>query len=883
MRLRRRIAAPFRNLFRKPRVERDLDEELRSYEQLLADEMIAGGMSVEEARRAARLDTGSSIEQIKEQVREIRMGFTLDSIWRDIRISARTLRKQAGFSLTVLVVLAFGIAGTTAIFSIYNSLYLRPLPFPEPEQLVNLDEKAPQWNLERVAVAYPDFAAWREHNKAFQGIAVFRGNAAQVSSETGAEQIPAARGTFDLLNVLKVQPSIGRWFRADEDKPNGPKVVVVGHGMWQRRFGGPAAISGQTLRIASETYEIIGVMPKDFDFPSRAEVWTALGMSPADTTGWGLNGVARLKSGITMEKALDDLTRVHKGMIPTRKVNEITSPTIYPLREWYVGQFLPASRVLLGAVGLVLLIACANIAGIVLARGSSRGREVSVLAALGAPRVRIIRQLLTESLLLGAVGGVLGTAMGLGGLRLLLGLMPPNQIPGWVRFDLDWRFLLFCITVSVGSAMLFGLWPAWSASRTDLRSALLDGGTRISESPARRRSLKVLITAEVALATVLLATAVLLTQAFRKVEQINAGFRADHVLTYSVGLPNQKYPKPEQKLAFIEELLRKHRELPGVQYAAATSATPLGGHWGNFYDVEGAPPKRAGDADPVILQRIVTPGYVEAMGMTLRAGRAFLDSDGRKEGAEAVIVNESFAKRFWPGQDPIGKRVRYRDGKVWWRVVGMIADVKDYGLDQESRPSVYMTLAQQPLGGVSVVVRTSATQDPSGLVNGARELLKRLDPDIAMARPTTMEQRLAESMWIRRTYSFLVAAFAVLALLLVGSGLFGVISYTVGQRGREIAIRIALGAEQKTILRNILGEGLVVAVIGLGIGVLSGLALARISQSFGVEKMLFGVDPHDPATYVAAVAILAAVAVFASLAPAIRASHTAPSDALRLE
>ncbi|MBI4904422.1 MAG: ABC transporter permease [Acidobacteria bacterium] len=884
-RFRNRFAALYRNLAHKDQVDRDLDTELRAFEQLLIDEKLTGipALDAGQARRAARIEIDATIEQIKEQVREVRMGFSLDSVARDVRISARTLRKQAGFSLTVLGVLALGIAGATAIFSMFNSLYLRPLPFPEAEHLVNLDEKAPQWNLERVAVAYPDFVAWREHNRSFSAIAVFRGTGAQISSDTGAEQVPAARATFDLLDVLKVQPAVGRWFHADEDKPNGPKLVVVSHQMWQRRFGGPAAISGQTLRIASETFQVIGVMPPGFDFPSRAEVWTALGMSAGDSTGWGLNGVARLRPGISMDKALEDLLRVHKGMIPTRKVNEITSPTIYPLREWYVGQFLPASRALLIAVTLVLLIACANIAGVMLARGSSRIREVSLMAALGASRTRIIRQLLTESLLLGVAGGVLGTLIGRSGLRLLLGLMPQNQVPGWVRFDLDWRFLMFCLAVSMGSAMLFGLWPAWSASRADLRSALHEGGARASGSAARRRSLKILITAEVALATVLLAASALLTQAFRKVEQINPGFRADNVLTYSVGLPNQKYPKPEQKLAFIEELIRKQRELPGVRFAAAVSATPLGGHWGNFYEVEGAPQKRAGDPDPVILKRVVTPDYLEAMGMTLRSGRTFNAFDGRKEGTEAVVVNETFARQFWPGQNPIGKRIRHRGGKIWWPVVGMIADVKDYGLDQESRPSVYFPLAQEPLGGLSVVVRTAARQDLAPFTNTAREVLKRLDPDIALARPVTMEQRLADSMWIRRTYSFLVAAFAVLALVLVGSGLFGVISYTVGQRRREIAIRMALGASQRVILRNVLQEAFLLAGIGLVLGVAAGAGLARISQSLRFDSPLFGVDPRDPATYAAAAAVLLAVAVSASLAPAIRASYTSPSSALRLE
>jgi len=882
MMVRRRFQALVRNLLHKWRVDRDFEEELRGFEGLLVDENIAKGMDPAEARRLARLEVGGSFEGVKELVREVRMGVTLDNIWRDIRLSARALRKQPGFTLAVLWVLTFGIAGTTAIFSIFNSLYLRPLPYPDPEQLVNIDEKAPRWNLERTAVAYPDFHAWREHNRTFDAMSVIRPGAVTVTSDNGAQQVPVARATHDLLKVLKAQPVIGRWFTAEEDIPNGPRVIVVSQSLWQSRFGAPATVSGQTLRLAAQTYEIIGVMPPGFDFPSRTEIWTPLGSSPNDNSGWGLAGVGRLKPGVTIASAQEDLTRVHKGMIPTRKVNEITTPTVYTLREWSVGQYLAAAQILLVSVAVVMLIACANIAGIVLARGSARTREVSVLAALGAPRMRIIRQLLSESVLLGVAGGVLGTGLGLLGLRLLLSLMPANQMPSWVRFEMDWRFLGFCLMVSIGSAMLFGLWPAWNASRADLRTALHDASSRTSDSPARRRSLKILITAEVVLATILLTSAVLLTQAFQKVGKVDPGFRADHVLTYSIGLPNEKYPAPEKRLAFLEELLRQNRALPGVQHAAAASGAPLGGHWGNFYEVEGAPPKRAGDPDPVVLKRVVTPGYLEAMGITLRAGRTFGEEDGRKEGAEAVIVNETFANLYWRGQNPIGKRLRPNGGKTWWPVVGMIADVKDYGLDRESRPSAYFPMAMEPQTGMVVAIRTSA-QDPASLTSAAREVLKRLDPDIALARPNTMEQLLANSLWIRRTYSFLVATFAVLALLLVASGLFGVISYTTSQRSREIAIRMALGAGQKRILRGVLVEALAVSLTGLALGVAGALALARLTSSAGINSMLFGVNPRDPIVYTVAALVLATVALSASLIPAFRASRTSPSAALRLE
>lgn len=725
----RRAGKLWRNLFEMQHVDRDLDEELRSYQDMLADENVSAGMNPPDAHRRAAVDTGG-IEQIKEQVREVRMGFSLDTLARDVRFAARMLVKQPTFSLTVLSLLAIGIAGTTTIFSVFNSLYLRPLPFEEPERLVNLDEKAPQWNLERTGVAYPDFDAWREQNQVFEAMAVSFGTTPQISDESRAETLRGAIATHDLLQVLKISPQLGRWFLPEEDKPNGPKVAVLSHQLWQTRFGGSPGVLGQTIRVDAQPFTIVGVLPAGVDYPNRTEIWGPMQRDRNTPGGWFMNGVARLKPGMTIAKAEEDLLRIHKGMIESREVNKITSPSVYPLRDWYVGNFRDATTILLGAVGLVLIIACANIAGIMLARGSARSREMGIRTALGAPRSRIIRQLFTESLLLGVLGGILGIFLGFQGVHGLIALMPPNQLPGWVRFDLDWRFLSFCLAVSIGSAVLFGLWPAWNASRIDVRAGLQDAGPRTSESAGRRRSLKILITAEVALAAVLLTAAGLLIQAFRKVEQVDPGFRADSILTYQLTLPQLKYPfeKPEKIRAFVEELVAKHRELPGVRSAAVASATPLGGHSGNFFEVENAPTKRDGDPNPVVLQRVVTPGYLEAMGMTLRAGRTFTDADGRSEGTSVAIVNETFAKLHWPGQDAIGKRIRYASGKSregkyppWYQVVGMIADVKDYGLDQPTRPSVYLPYAQNGFGSFAVVLRTSV--DPTSLTSAAREVL----------------------------------------------------------------------------------------------------------------------------------------------------------------
>jgi predicted permease len=884
-----RAGTLWRNLFETQRLDQDLDEELRSYQDMLADEHARSGMNLPEAHRRAAVDMGG-IEQIKEYVREVRTGFSIDTFSRDVRFAVRMLVKQPVFSLTVLALLAIGIAGATAMFSLFNGLYLRPLRFEDPERLVSLSVKAPQLNVERGGIAYRHFHAWRERNHAFESIAVFYETRPQISDENRAETWRGAAATHDLLQVLRITPQLGRWFLPEEDTPGGPLVAVLSHELWQTRFGGRADVIGQTIRVDAQPRTIVGVLPPGADFPDRTEIWMPVALDPNGPIRFFLNGVARLKARMTVARAEDDLLRVHKGkgMIESGAGYRVTSPTVYPLRDWYVGNFRQATTILLGAVGLVLVIACANIAGIMLARGSARAREMSLRTALGAPRARIICQLLTESLLLGALGGVLGTLLGFQGLRGLLSLMPPDQLPGWVRFELDWRFLGFCLAVSIGSTVLCGLWPAWNASRVDLRAGLQEASLRTSESAGRRRSLSVLITAEVALAAVLLTAAGLLIQAFRNVERVDPGFRADHILTYQIDLPVQKYQTREQRTAFVEELVARHRDLPGVRAAAVASSTPLGGEGTSFplFDIENAPPRRPDDPDPLILFRIVTPGYLEAMGMTLRMGRTFTDADGRSKGTAAAIVNETFARLHWAGQDPIGKRIRdrfsnlpinYQGSKVWYTVVGVIADVKDEGMDQPSRPGVYVPFAQNNWPtDYAVVLRTSV--DPSSLTSAAREVLRRIDPDLAMARVTTMSERLSNSMWLRRSYSWLVAVFAGLAVVLVVSGLYGVISYTVSQRRREIAIRMALGASQRRILNGVLKEVVVMASVGLAIGIVCGWWSSRLFAS-----LLFGVKATDPATYLTVLAIVGGVALMASLVPAIRAARTEPMRALRLE
>ena len=795
----------------------------------------------------------------------------------DVKFAIRDFIKQPGWNLMIVGMLALGIAGTTGIFSIFYGLFLRPLPFAQPERLVYLDEVAPKWNLEFVGIAYPDFHEWRQSNRSFDGMAVWAERSFNLSAPSGVERIEGARVTHDLLSTLGLRPVLGRGFLAEEDKPGAQKVVMLGYGLWQRLFGGRRDVLGQPVRLDTEVYSVVGVLPPEAAFPGRSELWVPLSASVNERQGWYLGGVGRLKDGVAIPRALEDLTRIHRGMIPVRDVNSITSPKMLPFRDRFVGDLRLIGRILLGAVGVVLLIACVNTAGLMLARGAARSREMGIRSALGASRGRIVRQLLAESLLLAALAGLAGTALGYAGVKALVGLMP-DQMPRWVMFSLDSRVLLFCIAVTCGSALLFGLWPARDASRVDVQGALQESTTRSSATVGRRRTLSALVTGEIALAVMLLVAAGLLVQAFLKLQKIDPGFRVENVLTYRVSLPDAQYAKPEQRANFFKELLRRHRSQPGVTMAGATSLIPLRGHSGNFYEVENAQPLAKDQQNPVVLVRIATPGYFEAMGIGLRAGRFLEEGDGRVDGKQVIIINETFARRYWtdPSQ-AIGKRIKH-PGKdnPWMTVVGVTRDIKHYGLDREMRPGVYVPFDTRPINSMVVVLRSSI--DPASLTSAAREILRSVDPDLPMFQVSTMANRLRESVWLRRTYSSLLAAFAVVALILAIGGIYGVISYIVSQRTREIGIRMALGAQQGQVVRQVLGHGMKLTAAGVIIGLAGAFWTARLLQT-----LLLGISPRDPVIYAGVALLLAGIAAAANLAPARRAARIDPMTALRFE
>ena len=656
--------------------------------------------------------------------------------------------------------------------------------------------------------------------------------------------------------------------------------ILLGYDLWKRVFQGDPNVPGKVVKLDGQPVTVVGVLPPEAAFPPRAEAWTPLAADPNDGNAYYLAGVGRLRKGVSAAQAKADLTRVHKGMIQGVKAasNEFTFPLVAPLRDRFLGDFKMAVRTLLGAVGVVLLMACVNIAGLMMVRGEARSREIAIRAAVGASGPRIVRQLLAESLLLAGLGGALGVLLGKVFLRALISLMP-EDLPRWVRFDWDWRFALFAIAVTGAAALLFGLAPALQAAAVDGRGCL-QAASRSTLSRGKRGALGALVVCEIALALMLLVCSGLLIQTFRKVLHVDPGFRPENVLSWWLDLPSSRYPKPEAQFAFYRELVGRLSALPGVTAVSAVSKVPLGGHDGTFFVVEGAPPPGPKDQNPVVLELVVFPGYLKAMGIALAAGRGLTEQDEAPGAANVALVSESFAKRFWPGADPLGKRFRANNGKFaekdWFRVVGVTRDVRHYGLDEEARPTVFKPFPTRPRSGMALVLRSSA--EVGGLAPAARQAIRRMDPELAMSDVKTMTERLDASLAPRRAAAWLFGAFAGVAIALAVAGIYGVVSFAVGQRRREIGIRMALGARPRQVMLGVLGGGMALVAMGVAAGLAASLAVAGLLKS-----LLFGVSGHDAATYGIAVTLVVCVGALANWFPARRAATVDPNSVLRFE
>jgi putative ABC transport system permease protein len=812
-------------------------------------------------------------------------GGSMRGLLHDLRIALRQVRTNLSFSLMVMGMLALGVAGNAAIFSIFNSLFLRPLPFAESDRLVDLDETAPKWSLKYAGVSGPDFEHWQKGNATFTGMAFFRTPSYNLSDRGAARRVRGALVTRDMLDVLGLKPAIGRNFSPQEDTPGGANVVLLSEGLWQQMFQGDRNVLGRLVKLDEQAYTVVGVLPREAVFPDRVDLWIPLAEDTTTNHGNYLNGVGRLKPGVSLEQAQADLLRVHKAMIAGgHKVNEITSPILTPLRDRYLGDFKTVSRVLLGAVAVVLLIACVNIAALMLMRAASRSREMAIRAAMGASAGRIVAQLLAETLVLAAAGGVGGVLLGTAWLRAMIAVMP-EDIPQWISFSLDGRFAVFCVAITGGAALLFGLAPAFQASRVDLRGSLQDRGACATPSRARR-TLGALVVCEVGLALLLSISAGLLVEAFRKVQSVDPGFQSENVLTFRVSVPDATYDRFEKKTAYYDALLSRLRGLPGMRAAGATSSAPFGGQWGGVFEAEGGRSPNADGENPVVLRIAATPGYVEAIGMTLLAGRAFEPQDDRQNAPRVVMVNETFAKHFWGNGSPVGRRIRQPGGRDWYQVVGFLRDEKHYGLDQETKPSVFHPYAAtlstvdrndaRSLQAMSVILRGSL--DPATLIGAARDVARQLDAGVPIYSIQTMTEQVDRSLWARRAYSWLFGVFALIAIVLAASGVYGVVSYAVGQRTKEIGIRVALGARPAQVVGQVLLGGMALVSIGVAGGLVGALWATRL-----LRTLLFGVSARDPLIYAVVVLGVLGIGLMANVVPARRAAMVDPIRALHFE
>src|SRR5215469_4644630 len=803
-----------------------------------------------------------------------------------LRYGFRFLRAKPTFSFMVVGMLVLGIAGNAAIFSLFDSVFLRPLPFAEPDSLVDVDETAPRWNLVHVGVSNADLWHWEYENSTFEGMAFFRSPRLNLSIGNTTERIQAAQVTQKMLDVLRLKPLLGRTFTAEEDKPGAAGVVLLSYRLWQRLFNGNPRVLGELAKLDDEPYTIVGVLPREAVFPDRAELWVPLVTDPNVRSGYYVNGIGRMRPGVTVACAQADLFRIHKAMIAQGyTTNQITSPIVMPLRKRYVGDLAIVAGALFAGVAIVLLIACVNISALMMVHSSARSRELAIRAALGASRGRIVTQLLSETAILAGIGGFVGIVIAQASLHAILPFIS-NKLPQWISLSLDWRFALFSLAITCGAAMLFGLVPAFQSSRIDIPGSLQDVGTRTTTTRSQRTALNAFVVSEVSLALILSISAGLLLQAFRKIMQVDPGFRPENVLTFVVSIPEVSYPKPEQRIAYFDRLLARLQALPGVKDAGSTSSPPLGGQWGGVFEAEDGRSYNPNGDNPTVTQIAVTPGYLSAIGMTLLQGRVLVQQDGEPNPRLVAMVNETFVKHFWNGASPVGRHIRRIGAKDWLQVVGVLKDEKHYGLEHDTLPSVYLpypTAMSTSLRGderafqeMSIILRTLG--DPRLLVDPAREIIRQIDSDVPMYGVQTMMEALDQALWTRKAYSWLIGAFAVVAVLLSAAGIYGTVSYRVGQRTREIGLRMALGADRNQVMSEVLFGGMRTVLVGLSIGFVGALASARILQ-----RLLFNIDSRDPKIFGFVVLGLIATALLAVVIPARRAAKVDPIIALRYE
>ncbi|HKG58790.1 MAG TPA: ABC transporter permease [Pyrinomonadaceae bacterium] len=875
--------------------EAEVVEELAQHLEDVYQRSLKSGATEAEAKNAAlqELDTDDLLQ--KEMRRSqtpfkespvaggpTNSNFVADLL-HDLRYAARLQRKNPGFTIVAVIALALGIGANTAIFSVVNTILLRPLAYKDPERLVMVWEDATRHGYPRDTPAAANFVDWRDQNQVFEGMAAIDDTSFNLTGAGDPERLEGRRVSANLFPLLGVEPQLGRVFTAAEDQPGAQRVVLLSNALWQRRFGGDPGIVGKALTLNGESHVVVGVMPARFQFPSSDDqAWVPIAFTQQQAGNRNthyLQVLARLKPGVSLAQAQSEMSTIAARLQQQYpQSNAELGAAVQPLHEHLVGDIKPALLVLLGAVGLVLLIACANVANLLLARAAVRQKEIAVRVALGARRWRLIRQFLTESVLLSALGGLVGLAIAYGGLVLLKAFIPEN-ISQAREISMDLKVLGFTFLVSVATGLIFGLAPAVQAARFNQIETLKEGGRDAATGGGGKRLRGLLVTAEVAISLVLLIGAGLLINSFLRLRNVDPGFRADNLLTMKIVLPEPKYEEMERRSAFYTDLINRIQSLAGVRSAAVTSNLPLY-RQGNSISIgiEGRPAPPPGQ-ELIVVTRIISPGYFETMSIPLLSGRQLSEQDTGTT-PNTVVISETMARRYWPGEDAVGKRIalgRIRSQEDWFQVVGIVKDVRQFELNAEPKPQMYLSYRQAGFfDSRDLVVKTDV--DPASMAATVRKTVWEIDKDQPVSNIQTMEEILADSIARQRFSMLLLAIFAAVALVLAGVGIYGVMSYSVAQRTHEIGIRMALGAQTGAVLKLAVGYGMKLVLAGLVIGLIAAFALTRV-----MSTLLFGVTATDPATFTLISLLLIAVAALASYVPARRATRVNPIIALRYE
>ncbi len=874
-----------KGMFSRNRRERELDSEVQAHIEALTEENIRRGMAQQEALHAARREFGG-IEQTKELYRERHSLPFFETLFQDVRFGARMLAKNPGFTAVSVLTLALGIGANTAIFSVVDAVLLRPLAYKDAERLVTLlhDGYNP--------VGVANYIDWRDQSQSFEAMGAADYWSANLSGVDSPEHILGLKVTQNLLPMLGVEPMLGRLFVEGEDQPGADREAILSYNLWQRRFAGDTKVVGRVVTLDGEQYTIVGVMPRTFKFApfwaTRAEMWVpnAFGERIHDRGGNSLRIFARLKQNATLEQARAEIATITARLeqkFPGTNRNVIVTP----LKKNVVGEVKAPLLVLLGAVGFVLLIACANVAHMLLARSAARQKEIAVRAALGAPRLRVIRQFLTENLLLAGLGAAAGLLLAFWGIRALVALSPAS-IPRVATVTIDARVALFLLAVTVFTGAIFGLAPAMRASAGNLTDILKDGGRGGSDGLSRNRLRNFLVASEFSLALILLIGAGLMVRSFFALQSIDPGFNPNRVLSMAVSVAGTQESESHRRGIFYTQLIERVRALPGVEAAGGINHLPLAGDmWGWPFTIEGRPKPLPGES-PIGVYRIVMPGYFETMRLPVLRGREIASSDDANALGVAMI-NESAVQRYWPNEDSIGKHISFSSDKSstpqWLTVIGIVRNAKQEDWAAVAFPEVYLAALQNSafLGEreshasyITLVVRTAG--EPAALASTVKNAVWSFDRNLAISEVLTMDDVVAVANAQPRFEMTLLAAFAGVALLLAAVGIYGVMSYSVARRTHEIGIRISLGASRTDVLRMVIRQAMILALTGSAVGIIGALLLSRLMTSF-----LYGVRPTDPVTFSGVAIMLAIVALAASYIPARRAMRVDPMIALRYE